>query len=219
MAIEDVWPLFALRLTTPRLVLRVVRDEDLEGLVDAALAGIHDADRMPFQVPWTDQEPDVLRRELARFQWSLRVRSRPEDWSLPLAILQDGVPIGVQDVSGRDFAARRTVESGSWLTRSAQGRGLGTEMRAAALLLAFDHLGAEWAESSAAAWNERSLGVSRRLGYRPNGVARVHPRGDEVVDELRLRLHRDELVRPEWTLRVEGLDLARPQLLGTTVAP
>lgn len=214
MALEDVWPLFGLRLTTPRLVLRVVRDDDLEGLADAALAGIHDADRMPFQVPWTDQEPDVLRRELARFQWSQRTRSRPGDWRLPLVVLEHDVPVGVQDVEGRDFAARRTIESGSWLTRSAQGRGLGTEMRAAILLLAFDHLDAEWAESSAASWNERSLGVSRRLGYRPNGVSRVHPRGDEVTDEQRVRLHRDDLVRPGWALRVEGLDRALPELLG-----
>ena len=218
MALEDLWPLFALRLTTPRLVLRVVRDEDLDALVDAALAGVHDPGTMPFGVPWTDQPPDVLRREFVRFQWSLRTRTRPDDWTLPLVVLEDGRPVGVQDVAGRDFTARRTIESGSWLTRSAQGRGLGTEMRAAILLLAFDALGAEWAESSAAAWNARSLGVSRRLGYRLNGVSRVHPDGHDAVEEQRVRLHRDDLVRPGWTLRVEGLERVRPELLGGTVS-
>lgn len=191
-----------------------MRDEHLGPLAEAAIAGVHDADRMPFQVAWTDAEPATLRREMARHQWSMRTRTKPDDWSVAFAILLGGRPIGVQDVSGSDFAARRTIESGSWLTRSEQGRGYGTEMRAAILLLAFDHLGAEWAESSAAAWNASSLAVSRRLGYRDNGVTRVHPRADEVVDEQRVRLHRDDFARPEWTLRMEGLDAARPELLG-----
>ena len=195
-------------------MLRPVSDEDIAPLAEAAIAGVHDADRTPFQVPWTDGPPEVLRRGIARHQWSMRTRTRPDDWTVAFAVLEDGRPVGVQDVSGPDFAARRTVESGSWLTLSAQGRGLGTEMRAAILLWAFDALGAAWAESSAAAWNARSLGVSRRLGYRDNGVTRVHPPGHEPVDDRRVRLHRDELVRPAWTLRTEGLDAALPELLG-----
>ena len=48
--LSEVWPLFSLRITTPRLELRPVRDEDLPGVIDAALSGIHDPGVMPFAV-------------------------------------------------------------------------------------------------------------------------------------------------------------------------
>ncbi|WP_175417108.1 hypothetical protein [Arthrobacter sp. 24S4-2] len=38
----DVWPMFGLKISSPRLELRLVRDEDLPGVINAALAGIHD---------------------------------------------------------------------------------------------------------------------------------------------------------------------------------
>ena len=214
MGIDTVWPLFGIRIETPRLVLRPARDDDLDALADAAIAGIHESDRMPFGAPWTDAAPDELRRSLAMFHWRLRADTRPNDWWLILAVERDDELIGAQDVRARDFAALRSISSGSWLTRSAQGDGVGTEMRAGILQLAFDHLGAEWAESGAAVWNTASLRVSEKLGYRPNGIERVHVRLDEVVDHEHVRLHRDDFVRPTWTARVTLPDAARTMLLG-----
>jgi RimJ/RimL family protein N-acetyltransferase len=208
MDTDDVWPLFGLRLRSPRLELRPVRDEDLPGLVDAALSGIHDPARMPFGVPWTDAEPTTLARSLAQYHWRLRAGLTRDAWGVSFTVLHDGAPIGVQEMHGRRFATRRTVESGSWLTSSHQGRGFGTEMRAALLSFAFDDLGAEWAESSAVAWNEPSLRVSRALGYRVNGTTRVQTREDETVDEVRVRLSRDDFVRPAWTLQTDGVEAA-----------
>ena len=43
MDLVDVWPVFGLRLFTPRLELRVARDDDIPGLAEAAIRGIHDA--------------------------------------------------------------------------------------------------------------------------------------------------------------------------------
>lgn len=120
--------------------------------------------------------------------------------------------VGSQDLSAYDFANRRTVNTGSWLTKSAHGRGLGTEMRAALLLFAFDVLEAEWAESGAASWNEASLNVSKKLGYEPNGVTRVAPRAGESVDEQRVRLKKKEFVRPDWSISVRGAEPALAQL-------
>jgi len=219
MELEDVWPLFALRLVTPRLVLRPVRDDDLPGLVEAALAGIHEPDRMPFGVPWTDEAPERLARSFAAFHWGVRARMTRENWGVSFAVLRDGVPIGIQDLTARSFAARRTVETGSWLTASAQGQGLGTEMRAGLLLFAFDDLGAQWAESSAAAWNAPSLAVSSRLGYERNGVSRAQTRPGEVVDEVRVRVASEQFRRPDWELVTHGVASARAQLLGEDAAP
>ncbi|MGW9114863.1 GNAT family N-acetyltransferase [Microbacterium sp. NPDC055683] len=217
MSLETLWPLFALELATPRLRLRLLRDDDLAPLADAAIAGIHDRDRTPFQTPWADAEPATLRREFARFHWGRRARISPGSWGLSFAVRADGVPVGIQDLDADDFAALRTVHTGSWLTRSAQGRGIGTEMRAAVLLFAFDVLGAEWAVSGAASWNAASLGVSRRLGYRENGITRVHPQPGQVDDMIGLRLAAEEFARPDWALQIDGAEAARHSLVGEPV--
>jgi RimJ/RimL family protein N-acetyltransferase len=214
MAIEEAWPVFALELRSPNLRLRVVRDDDLAGLLAAVHAGIHDPDVMPFGVPWTDAEPDDLRRSFVQYQWGKRARVRPGTWDLSFVVLLDDVPIGIQDISAADLHILRTVTTGSWLTRSQQGLGIGKEMRAATLMFAFDHLGAEVAESGAATWNRASLGVSRALGYELNGLSRVVKRPGEAQIEQRVRLEAPSFRRPPWRLDVVGLDLALPELTG-----
>ena len=212
MELEDIWPLFGLEIMTPRLVLRPVRDADLPGLAQAALDGVHEPERTPFSVPWTDADPRDLPRNLAAFQWSLRNRVAPHHWTVAFAVHFEGRVVGSQDLSAHDFASRRTVGTGSWLTQSVHGRGLGTEMRAALLMFAFDVLEAEWAESGAASWNEASLTVSKKLGYELNGVTRVSPRTGEPVDEQRVRLEKSSFVRPEWSIAVRGAEPALAQL-------
>jgi RimJ/RimL family protein N-acetyltransferase len=214
LSLSDVWPLFDLELRSPRLSLRPVRDEDIPGLADAALAGIHDPAVMPFGVPWTDASAEDLPRNIALYQWSLRGRVHRDDWVIPFVVRHEGTVIGAQDVSGTEFGATRTVQTGSWLTSSAQGRGLGKEMRAAVLLFAFDYLGAEVAETSAAAWNEASIGVTTSLGYEPNGVHRATRRPGQGNDEVHFRVPSERFVRPDWSLDVHGLDRAKTQLLG-----
>lgn len=211
-ALSDVWPLFGLRICSPRLELRLVRDEDLPGVIDAALAGIHDPAVMPFSVPWTDAPREVLIRETAKHQWRSRTSVEPDNWTLNFVVRHDDVPIGIQDMASRHFSVTRSVATGSWLSRSYQGRGLGKEMRAAVLLFAFDHLGAEVAESDAAVWNQASLGVSRSLGYRNSGVKRVVARPGELTEQQGVRLARQDFIRPPWDVDVEGLDAARRDL-------
>jgi len=210
----EVWPLFGLRLHTPRLLLRPVLDDDLPGLVDAALAGIHPPEVMPFSAPWTDAPRDELIRELVKYQWRLRTSVGPDSWKLAFAVLHDGVVLGVQDLATEHLAATRTVSTGSWLAQKFQGRGFGSEMRAAVLAFAFDHLNAEVAESGAATWNEASMRVSRRLGYRENGTTRQVTRPGLSDDVLGFRLLREEFVRPAWELGVEGREPALGALLG-----
>ncbi|GAB3546013.1 GNAT family N-acetyltransferase [Arthrobacter tumbae] len=210
--LADVWPLFGLELRTPRLSLAPVRDEQLPELIDAVQDGIHDPVKMPFGLPWTDAPRDVLIRETVKHQWRQRCSVEPGSWTINFAVSFGGRVVGMQDVSARDFPLLRTVHSGSWLTQSVQGRGLGKEMRAAILLFAFDHLGAVAALSEAAEWNNSSLGVSRSLGYRANGVSEIVSRPGEVTRQEHLRLEAAALVRPEWTLRVDGIEPVLPLL-------
>lgn len=209
MNVTDVWPLFGLELRSPRLVLRPTRDDDFAPLVEAALAGVHDPEVMPFSHPWTDQDPVTLAHELARWHWSLRANTRPEKWTIPFTVFFDGQPVGVQDIGAEDFGLLRVVDSGSWLTQHVQGHGYGTEMRQALLMFAFDHLGAEEATSSAAHWNERSLGVSRALGYAHDGIIRAAGRPGQRETMQRVRVSRDAFLRPDWTLEATGVEPAR----------
>ncbi len=55
--LTEVWPLFGLSIATPRLTLTPVRDDQLPGLIDAILAGIHDPSVMPFSIPCGPTRP------------------------------------------------------------------------------------------------------------------------------------------------------------------
>ena len=80
------------------------------------------------------------------------------------------------------------MDSFSWLDTAVRGQGIGTAMRTAVLTLAFDHLHAEAAVSSAREDNRPSLGVSRRLGYEDNGVSRrLSPTGPCTLRHMILR--------------------------------
>lgn len=211
--LTDMWPLFGLKISSPRLELRLARDEDLPGIIDAALSGIHDPATMPFSVPWTDAPREELIRNTLRHQWRIRSGIEPENWTLNLVVLRDGVPIGMQDIGAHDFTIRRTVTTGSWLSLRHHGLGLGKEMRAAVLLFAFDHLGAEVAESSAAIWNQSSLGVSRSLGYVTGSVKRVITRPGELDEEQEVRVTPAEFKRPDWSIDLSGLAAAKKELM------
>lgn len=204
-ALTDSWPIFGLHLSTPRLELRAITDEDLPAFQAAGLSGIHEPGRSPFSHPWTDVPDAELPANMARHIWRVRAQTRPEDWTLPLGVWHEGDLVGMQDLMARDFTDLRTVSTGSWLTRSAQGRGIGTQMRTAVLLYAFDHLGAEVAESEAVSWNLSSLGVSRALGYGDNGVSRKMWAGISQ-EAQQVRLTPELLQRPDWELKVIGHD-------------
>ncbi|MFX4294408.1 GNAT family N-acetyltransferase [Streptomyces bohaiensis] len=191
--LTDFWPLFGLRINTPRLELRLATDDELADLAQVAADGVHEADRMPFLTPWTDGTPEERARAVLQFQWRQRAGWQPDHWGLPFTVFHEGRPLGVQEISARDFAVRREVATGSWLGLRHQGRGFGTEMRAAALELAFVGLAAEECVSAAFEDSHASREVSRRLGYRDDGVARKTRRGRVVVE------HRLRLTRERWS--------------------
>ncbi|GHH68555.1 succinyl-CoA transferase Rv0802c [Streptosporangium violaceochromogenes] len=189
------WPLFGLRVTTPRLELRLPSLDDLDDLGDRAAEGVHDPGVMPFTTPWTHAEPAVRARQTARFHFTQWSAWTPERWSCSFAVVFDGQVVGTQELAGTDFAVTREVSSGSWLGRRFHGKGIGTEMRAAVLHLAFCGLGARYAVSAAFADNHASLAVSRRLGYVDDGI-QIDNRLGEPVTTRRLRLSRDDWTTP-----------------------
>ncbi len=207
--LADVWPLFGLRLRSERVVLRLPTDAELLELIALAKAGIHPPDEMPFGVAWSTIPSPTFERQFLQHHWSIRGAWSPEQWVLNLMAELDGVPVGSQSVRGNAFAIHRTIDTGSWLGRAYQGRGLGKEMRAAVLGFAFDGLGARVAETSAFLDNAASNAVSRSLGYVENGVGSLAPEGvARPTQKFRMTVE-DWRARPRPALTIDGLDACR----------
>jgi RimJ/RimL family protein N-acetyltransferase len=208
------WPLFDVVVRTPRLTLRYVDDALGVELATLAAAGIHDADTMPFALPWTDAPSPELERNALRFYWRSRAQTSPEAWNLLFVVLEGDEVVGSTSLGADGFPVVRTFETGSWLGRRFQGRGLGTEIRIATLHLGFLGLHALEARTGAFDDNLASLAVTRKLGYEPNGVA-VHDRRGARAQSHRFRMSRehflDHLRRAD--IEIDG-DVAARELLG-----
>jgi RimJ/RimL family protein N-acetyltransferase len=207
--LTDFWPVFGLRLATPRLTLTPLQDHDLVETIALVLDGIHDPATMPFKMPWTDAPRDELIPNSLRYYWTTRAASTPDNWTLPLMVRRAGVLVGMQELAARNFSVTRTVGTGSWIGVAHQGNGIGTEMREAVLQFAFDHLKAERADSEAFTDNPQSLRVSEKLGYRQDGTAVLQRRPGERAVEQRLTLGPGHFRRSNWAVQVRGLPLCR----------
>lgn len=185
------YPPLNLEVRTPRLTLAGATDELLERLVPVVRAGVADVEPWPFDDPisFYADSPD---REWwwLRAIWRGRARVDEDFWRLYFVVMLDGEPIGMQDLVGADFGRFGTVTTFSWLAPGVRGRGIGREMRAAVLHLAFAGLGAREAGSDAFTDNHASNKVSRALGYEPNGTDWDTRRGEAALIQ-RWRLTRD----------------------------
>ena len=197
------WPLWDLCIRTPRLELRPLHEPHLPALVELVSAGIHDPERMPFLQPFTDLPSPERERSNYQFVLGCWANWSVQRWVLPFGVFVDGELVGNQSIEADRFLLRRSVTTGSWLGRAHQRRGLGTEMRVAALEFAFRGLGARRAETSAYEDNAASLAVTRKVGYAPDGWSW------ETVREERRRTLRFALDAEDWSARpevqIEGL--------------
>jgi RimJ/RimL family protein N-acetyltransferase len=197
-------PLLGLRITAGPVELRGTTDDLLGPLAELASGGIHDPDYMPFFVPWSLAPAEEMPRSMAQFHWGVRSRFSVEKWTADLAVFYDGELVGAQGISTEDYLVTRTGETGSWLARRFQGRGIGTAMRQVICAFVFDHLDAQSITSGAYDDNPASLGVSRKVGYKENGTERRNRMGKPAT-LVRLLLEPGAFVRYAHPLTVEGL--------------
>lgn len=213
--LAQLHPPFGLKIHAAELTLRPLSEQDLPEYAALLKEPIFAEPEAEYVFPWYRADPQARVREALRFQWRLRADFQPDHWTLAFGIWAGDRLIGCQDLTARSFTIRRTVSSGSWLTASAQGRGFGKLMRQAVLVLAFDHLGARRAESSAALDNARSIAVSRACGYVDNGTA-VSELYETPVLEQRFLVTPETFQRPTVTVEVEGLTGDLRSMLGAT---
>ena len=179
------WPLVDLRLTVGDLTLRPVTEADLDGLAAVKPPDAEDDPSLPAH-PHLDHASGRA-VALRQHYWRSLAGWSPDDWRLPLVAVRGDDFVGFQDVEAADFRRLRTIDSSSWVALPLRRQGIGKAMRLAVLALAFEGLGARFAETSAWHDNAASLGVSRSLGYLPNGSHR-HTRGDGDDEMVYLRM-------------------------------
>ena len=204
--LRDLWPLYDLRVRTGDLELRYPTEAELPAFADIVEAGLFPQGEMPFGLPWTDQP--TAQRNVSSYQWWMGSRGRwsVDEWVLTLAVFEHERPVGFQDLRSERFRTFRTVATGSWLGMRFQGRGIGKLMRQAVLALAFDHLGAQVAETEAFLDNPASNKVSLGIGYEPNGFGALAPHGvPRTTQKFRLTVE-GWRSRPRPSVTVEGLE-------------
>jgi RimJ/RimL family protein N-acetyltransferase len=213
------WPLFGLVIRTPRLEIRLPREDEFGALLAVVARGIHDPATMPFMAPWTDRPSPARERESAHWWWRQRAEWAAEKWNFTGAVFVDGQPVGVQGIDAEHFATLRSVHTGSWLGLAYQGLGLGKEMRQAILHLAFAGLGAQEAHSGAFFDNAPSLATSHAVGYQPNGET-LAPRRDGVARMLNLRMDRATWEkRRRDDIEIVGLEACLDMFIAGPVGP
>jgi len=197
-------PLLGLRITAGPVELRGVTDDLIVPLAELASAGIHDPDFMPFYTPWSLTPAAEMPRSVAQYHWGHRARFSPERWGADFAVFYAGELVGSQGIGTENYLVTRTGETGSWLSRRFQGKGIGTAMRQVICAFAIDCLDAEQITSAAYADNQASLAVSRKCGYTENGRELRTRMGKRAVLQ-RIVLEPASLVRYPHELTVTGL--------------
>ena len=198
---HPIWPFFDLRVRTPRLELRYIDDELASELSLLATKGIHDPSFMPFVLPWSLEPSPGLERNTMQFYWRCRAELTPTDWNINLATIVEGEVVGTTALIAKDFPILRQFETGSWLGRAYQGKGIGKEMRIATLHLGFLGLAGETATTSAWEDNGPSLGVTTSLGYTATASRAGVRQGRATTTKL------FELSRADFGARLQRSDI------------
>src|SRR5215469_9942432 len=136
-------PLLGLRITAGPVELRGITDDLILPLAELASAGIHDPDFMPFYTPWSLTRPEEMPRSMGQFHWGQRAGFSVAKWGADLAVFYDGELVGAQGIGAHGYLITRAAETGSWLSRRYQGKGIGTAMQQVICAFAIDCLGAK----------------------------------------------------------------------------
>lgn len=209
---QAIWPLTNLEVRTPVLTLRYITDDLGVELARLAGEGIHDPATMPFSTPWTDVSSPELERNTLRFYWRNRAETTVEHWDLNLAVVVDGVAVGMCSIQAEAFPRRRSAETGSWVGCHYQRRGIGREVRHAALHLIFAGFDAD--QATTAAWhdNAASLAVTASLPYVHTGSSIQQRRGHpDTMLEFAMNQTQWRAARRN-DVHLIGIEAARAQL-------
>jgi [ribosomal protein S5]-alanine N-acetyltransferase len=157
-----------LPLHTARLVIRELREDDLEAL--------HAWRRHPSyrrHLPMPPQTRAAVRAELDAILRD-QIDYRRLRWLLAVTEGEDGALIGEAILKLGPSPRHRQAEIGWAVAESRKGRGYGTEVGGALLDIAFRQLRLHRAFALCSAGNDASRRIMQKLGMREEGLLREH---------------------------------------------
>jgi RimJ/RimL family protein N-acetyltransferase len=174
----------AVRIETPRLLLRPWTPDDADALLEVFATSRAALQRW---TPWVLDESDTRDALRQKLQGHAERFSTGVEWRYAMITRDERRIVGGASLHPR--VGPGAIEIGYWLATDATGRGLATEAAAALTTEAFRMNGIERIEIRCEPANEASMRVPERLGYHPQ-PALVHeaptpgrPGGDVVVWE------------------------------------
>ncbi len=209
MVIEDIWPPYALRLSSGDMELSPVREVDLPELAEIARGGVRRNGVQAFIVDWDSGSDEQIARNLAQYHWATRANFTVDDWTIEFTVRVGERIVGIQGVTGRRFPQTRTVSTGSWLARAEQGKGLGTRARGIMIDAFITHFDAERFETAYFDGNVASRRVSEKLGYSPNGDRRTIGQNGTTQIENKMVLFSEDFRRHPGEVEVAGAETVR----------
>lgn len=214
--LAQFWPPFALNITAAagerKVILRVVRDDDLVEMSNVNEADIYGPELPPYAFCWLNGPYPERVAASFQFRWNNRAQLKPESWSLDFVArdAETGEVIGGMDIRATNFAENRTAETGSWVLYKHQGIGYGSLIRHALIQLAFDVFGASRVETGWHEGNTASARVSEKLGYSVFLTDRTSPVYDGSLQPvIGAALSPDAYRRSDVTVTIDGV---RPEL-------
>ena len=206
---EEIWPPFRVHITCGHLHLTTVRESDVPELAALAAGGVATPGTVAFPNNWDVGTEAEIARSLATFHWKVRAGFTVSAWIVEFAVRRGGTLLGCIGARATDFPTTRTVDTGSWLASSAQGRGTGTLARQALAVAFFDRFGAAELTSGADVGNHASVRVSEKLGYRRTGTYTLTDTTGLQATGNRFRLLPADLLRPADPVEVTGVEAFR----------
>jgi len=212
--LREYWPLVDVRIQTGDLTLRPMTEQDAVVVADTLPSDVElDPAATMYDIGDNSKQRGTV---TLQHYWKCYGNWTSNTWRLNFVVEAQDQFVGVQEIEGNDFPKFRTVDSSSHLLTKYRGRGWGKQMRVAALVFAFDHLGAEAAITSAYHDNHASLAVSRSLGYEPNGLSfESRGKGVDVLQHMRMTKKQWELAGHSSKATVDGFEPCRA-LFGLT---
>jgi RimJ/RimL family protein N-acetyltransferase len=199
-----------LRISTPRLVLRLPSQLEWSDLARRIAGRVVPEDQAEFLGSWAHDPPGEFESAFESRRSSNRASWSRESWTLELGVFEHGTLVGMISLIGSSFPSNRELTTASLVERSRRGVGLGTEMRQAALLLAFTCLHARAVRSGAHVDNHASHRVSEKLGYQLVGHEAI-THGGRAATFTCLRLAREHWHAPP-DVQLHSCDVLRTAL-------
>lgn len=105
-------------------------------------------------------------------EWFERIRKQQDSVHFAITDRKSGRLLGICSLEGIHPADQKATFGIFLGDRRSWGKGYGTEAARLPLAYGFDTLNLHWVSSSAFAYNDRSLRMHERLGFKREGVAR-----------------------------------------------